>query len=112
MTQTIGIFNNTGRILVLKGQTKARGKNLQGRRFKDILQPMCINLIPLAFWTAYKKNKVTQSLIDDEIILVNPPPKSEKPEKSLSQTKQELEQANALALLEDEDEDEDGDDED
>lgn len=91
---TVGIFNNTQRIIALKGQVPLKDSAKEARRFCDRLAPGILSFVPKAFWSIYKRNKVVQAMLDSEKLIVNKKPttlaeKEVIPQKTAEEIKQE-----------------------
>ena len=89
-TGTIGVFNNTSRIITLKAQTTKRSAKRDAKRFKYPLQPGVLNFVPEAYWALFKKNKVVDGYIQQEMIMVGR--KANKIEKEVVVTSEEKQQ--------------------
>jgi hypothetical protein len=104
----VAVFNNTNRIITLKGQTPKKNKDREVKRFKSVLYPKVLNLVPKAFLAIYKRNRVTQALFDEEQLIMNKPKSAGRPAKP-QPTAAEVQEAAALKALEDSENDNDED---
>lgn len=68
---TIGVVNNTKRIIALKGQVPLKDTNRQPKRFCDRLAPGVMTFVPKAYWNIYARNAVVQSMLDEEKLVIN-----------------------------------------
>ena len=70
-TNKIAVLNTSAKIRTLKGQTKGNRKgSISARNFKSALMPSVLNMVPVAFWAIYKRQKIVQSWIDTGILVV------------------------------------------
>jgi len=97
-SDTIGVFNNTQRLIVLKGIVPLTKEGVHPKRFRDTLQPGVLNFVPKAFWSIYKRNKVTKIYLEEEKLMVNKMPKEAK-EKVSSKSSAKIQQEATLQAL-------------
>lgn len=99
---TVAVFNNTQRIITLKGQVPnkdKRNRKNDPKRFCSRLQPGILSFVPKAFWAIYKRNAVTQDLIDEEKLLINREPASAKAKASKAKARKSAEEVARDAAL-------------
>lgn len=98
---TVAIFNNTQRIISLKGQVPNKDKTsrTQAKRFCNHLPPGIITFVPTAFWSNYKRNNIVQALVDAEELLVNKQPVKPKVNTAVKTAAEKAQDA-TLAMLE------------
>ena len=66
----IAILNTSRKIRTVKGQTNTNRKgSTEPRRFKSHLQPLTMNMIPVAFWNIYKRQRIVKSWLATGILI-------------------------------------------
>lgn len=66
----IAVFNNSSKIRTLKGETITKVKgSIDPKRFKSHLQPGVMNMIPLAYWAIYKRQKIVQAWLAQGVLV-------------------------------------------
>lgn len=106
----IGVFNNTQRIIALKGQVPVKDDKREPKRFCNRLNPGVLSFVPKAFWNIYKRNKVVAAMLDEEKLMVNKRPPAQNAAKEKNKSSAEIQQEATLKALAESSEDLENDD--